>query len=635
MDLNITAENVMELKQAVITLKTAYRNYCISLSANNEAALLPVVLPDLIGVKGDLTAVKDSIDNYSKISLDDMERPTGNPLDLKKKSDILKLSGGFTLTDVQYDEIKAEVDGIFDGVRRSRAPGSIEVTALGEDNYLSEGTMPDSEGFSGSMVASDETFFKEKYKGNFLNSLLQDCIPCDFRIASINALNPFAGLIAMFEGDLIAKFTALISQFKQLLTNNDILDDICSLLNFLNFQCIPDLFGMLSTLSMLMLKLADIKLLNPTGLFQGMLSAIFSPIFTGLAGLLDKYIQLILGPIDCIINSLDSQISKLDVGAGFNAHSNATLSFLNNRTGQIKAKIRALESRRDYLLQMNMDGTYANEDSSVLVIGGQTITGRDVFSSIGLDTLEREQEVENINDDIRDLKQEAAEVEREKAKLKQKEGMPTLGRRATAPLKEFRASLGDSLHLLREGLTDGTNMINGTMEVLKQEIQRLIQGRAFNTEDRLEGARNIQRLARLIGIIRALIALAKTGDLCKGNDGMQAIGSFLRTVSSIGGDLGNHVFYYGKDNKGQERLIVLTDEATLEMEDIEMPDLNDIVRLNTEGTLIDTGTNEDYKASGQLGKATVGVMALNLCGDLSISATEDLVNVKKWLSTVK
>jgi hypothetical protein len=645
-DTKITTETVTSLKQSCMTIKTAYRDYCLSLVASNESSLLPPLLPDILGLQSDLISVQGTIDNYDKISLDDVDRPSEDIFELTHPKNISKVTDYSSLTPARYDEIKTEVDIYFDGVRARRPIGSVPVNFSGEDKYLLDGDLATAELSSGTYADTAEFSFKEKYKGNFLNTLLKECIPCKFRLTSINGLNPLKGLLATFENDLIARYRALIAQLKALLTNNDILGDLCSLLNFLNFQCVPDLFGMLSLLNLLILKMIDVKFINLAGIFNMAISVIFAPIFLNIGALLDKYAQMILAPIDCIINSVETQMAKLNLSGQYTPDTMATIAYLKRQKDDMDGEVRTLEIRLDYLLERTDQGEFANEESSIVTITGEIVTGKKAHAALALGTQERYAEINEIRENLARLKGkdgnsgERGEISAQLIAEEKKRIGTYNPSSITSPLRDVRNTLGSSLGILKTALLKGSDMVNGTLEVIRKEIQALITGKAGSAEERFDAARDLQGLIRLISIIKVLITLAKHGNICKDNNNLNAIGDFLRNTKGTGFDKGGQSFYYGKDETGQERLIVVPDEATLELEEdsianLDLSDLEEIKNLNSSGVLPNLGTvSSDFTARGPLGKTSVGVMSLNICGEQSVSASQDLVNIKKWLKDI-
>jgi len=150
-------------------------------------------------------------------------------------------------------------------------------------------------------------------------TLVADCIPCQDRILSLLSLNPLKELWDIFERSYQQMVGFVLDLYDFLLGDKSIgvFADFCSLFNFLNFMCIPDLAYIMIVFSNLIAKysmeLKDVKMT-----FTAFLSKIMGPALTPFAGLLEKYIQLLFGPIECIIESVDAQLAKLEVRKTYN-----------------------------------------------------------------------------------------------------------------------------------------------------------------------------------------------------------------------------------------------------------------------------------------------------------------------------
>jgi len=161
--------------------------------------------------------------------------------------------------------------------------------------------------FNGSQVnITEPNSLGDKIKNGF-----EDCIPCADRIKALLDLNPLEDFLNVLEQDINNKLASLLSIF-DLFNNTDIFNDICALVNLLSFQCVPDLVAILAALKALLCKFA-VNLDDIDGFITALLSMFLAPMFSGLMALIDQYVQLIMDPLDCIINNSILQMSKLNV----------------------------------------------------------------------------------------------------------------------------------------------------------------------------------------------------------------------------------------------------------------------------------------------------------------------------------
>ena len=147
--------------------------------------------------------------------------------------------------------------------------------------------------------------------GDALKTLLADCIPCDGRVAAGFEVDIAANFKNQIEIDILNRIEYLKSLLA-LTANKDIYNDICSLVNTLNFMCVPDLMRILSLLTFLLTRYS-IKLGDISGMLMALISAMFQPLVVDLRGLFDQYGQLVLGVIECVIDSLQFQMQKLGI----------------------------------------------------------------------------------------------------------------------------------------------------------------------------------------------------------------------------------------------------------------------------------------------------------------------------------
>ncbi len=148
---------------------------------------------------------------------------------------------------------------------------------------------------------------------SILARAVKECIPCGFRLIHNIDFNAKALLLATLKADVKNRIK-IFEDLENLLHNIDIYGDFCHMANFLNFMCVPDLQRMLLIL-MAMLTDFSAGLLNVSGLIQALLAPFFTPVLMSINALLDQLVQLVLSPLNCIITSIEQNITKLNVGA--------------------------------------------------------------------------------------------------------------------------------------------------------------------------------------------------------------------------------------------------------------------------------------------------------------------------------
>jgi len=140
--------------------------------------------------------------------------------------------------------------------------------------------------------------------------LWSDCLPCLDRLNDLFDFPISANLLNMLGNMLDAK-KALLDNIMGLFNNTDIYDDLCAILQFMNFQCIPDLNMLWGLLKALLDDIASSLEFTLEGLLSTLLGALLAPYLNDLEGLLNHYLELLLAPINCILAALAQQISKI------------------------------------------------------------------------------------------------------------------------------------------------------------------------------------------------------------------------------------------------------------------------------------------------------------------------------------
>jgi hypothetical protein len=650
----ITSENLMNLKRAITVIKDAYKKSASQQVTGNEAALYPLLLPQLNNLKADIEATTSSLNSYSTLTLDQLGK--GQDLDLNSISDVDKATGNYPITPELIKDAKNTVNTILGDTsgRKSLATtdqqggvfGNTNVTSTQQVSAERENTAPFFDG-----VSSD--VYNNKYANKKSGSLLKECIPCDLRLSSVDGIDPMGDLLGMLEQDLLNRYRRLLDRFKALLSNNEVYNDLCSLLNFLNFQCLPDLYGIVALLSALAMKLTDIKLINPTGAFMSFITPFFAPMLNGLNDILDKYIQLIIRPVNCVLNSIDTQLAKLDVGRALDQTSRARQTQILTKISFLERKASSLIERRNFLLETNDAGDFVNNVNSYKITGANRDiqTGEaetlNVSASIGK-FYSREEEIQNIDDELREIvgpsgnDGQIAELRNEYNSLKKSQPTANAITGARGGIADFRNSIGTSLESIRDYILDGRRMIMDTAEVWKKELQRTLFGRAASTDEMLQAAEDLQKIARIIGIVNTMIQfsnLAKSGKLCNNNtnDPSAALGSFLTAASASTNSSNAPVVALGTDENGNQIMLVTSSDAVLELEgENQTQKLDNLAQLNMSGQAADLGSlaSVNIKATSSLGNAPVSIAKFNLCGEVSASTSQSLDIIKSWASNV-
>lgn len=711
-EIPITGEGITELRQHTQVLIDAYKRYATSIVAEDENAMYPIVAESILDLRIDTQAGCDTLESYNKLTLDDIERPSSAFGDPQSYSDI-EVEGNYSISQSVYDGAKSRVDELLQGVKHSGTPR--ENASLGSNFKQKDNITKDPDATKGKysqttrkptsdQINPNDLFnstnktvdqniqtgdrekdprtrtpqqnFTNEYSGKFMNNLGRDCIPCDLRLKTPDDVDPSQELLNVLE-EMKRRFQEIIEKIKALFTNTEIAEDLCSLLNFLDFQCLPDLFSIIALLTSLLRKYSDI-IPNLDGAFMQFVGPFFSPLLSGLSEILDRYLQMIMRPIDCVVNSLDTQLAKLDVERALDQSEVQNVSFHRKREGYLRRKMEQLEERRSFLTNLKEDPNSTTTGSSAppTKIGGEPRSSQsnilrdeidsDPTSARGSSTeitlpfgVTVDEELDSIDTDLQDTRGQydreygprgannINELIRESQNPRPSVFGGSLGQgetnvgNARGSLRDARQGISSSLYELRNQILNGKRMVNDTLRLMRDELRRLIFGRAATQEELLEGARNIQRTARLIGIVNTLIKLGKTGKLCENSNGNPsiALGAFLTANRGTETNRNFYNVYTGTNDSGEESLLIAPSDAVLELvgEDnqvTQIGDLNEIDKLNRSGLPKDLGNIANKKVvatSSDLGiQVPVALIAFDLCRNADFSNEPDVDRIKQW-----
>jgi len=199
------------------------------------------------------------------------------------------------------DEARAAIESLYSyGTSASSKRGSIDTKYLTGIEFKNTFTT----------IASAKGF------GSIAKTLFADCVPCEERILDLLSLNPIKDVWDLIDGMYDQQVSFLLNLFDLLLGDKSVeaLGDFCSLFNFLNFMCLPDFARMIIVLSSLITKYT-FKLKNIRITLANIISQMFGFALTPLIALIDRYMQLILAPIECVITAMNAELRKMDVVA--------------------------------------------------------------------------------------------------------------------------------------------------------------------------------------------------------------------------------------------------------------------------------------------------------------------------------
>ncbi|MDD3412450.1 MAG: hypothetical protein PHY47_00455 [Lachnospiraceae bacterium] len=408
--------------------------------------------------------------------------------------------------------------------------------------------------------------------GKRAGQIVKECIPCGIRKFSLGDLevsNPFANTME----DLKNKLKELSRLLEGLLLSNAAEMDLCDLLSLLEAQCLPDLFAMLSMLGILQMKYAGNMNFNIEGALNSIIAPFLAPVIGPLVTNLEKYIDLIVDPLICVVEALESQmykITSIDPKAQMEAYQK---SYNRKQITFYEQKIAALEKRKRTINSYAAENNYElrqefSETNSTININGEElkvvnselraferypittpfanigptpdsqskgfikdtvsnikdysnalISERDrrsqsssadiPYSLLGKNSVSLDEEMERINEDIEKSEVRIRDLAKENNDLKDFNRGDTYEN--TKKAREFKKGIHSAVYQMTQGLNDGIQGIKDTLNMYRLELEKTITGRVQTQEDLIELTRDIQKYQRWISIVNALIKLKQSG----------------------------------------------------------------------------------------------------------------------------
>lgn len=154
-----------------------------------------------------------------------------------------------------------------------------------------------------------------------LNSYLSECFNCDLRVKFDWQLKPIDLVLPIV--DFLDQINDALDQLESQLNPFKSLEELCNILNGINWLCLPDLISLLMALKMLFMKYMTFQLkLNLD--WTVLLGPLLKFILDALASLIQAIAGVLLGPIECVLGVLRtiSQFEQALVNTG-----NAAVAF--------------------------------------------------------------------------------------------------------------------------------------------------------------------------------------------------------------------------------------------------------------------------------------------------------------------
>ena len=400
----------------------------------------------------------------------------------------------------------------------------------------------------------DEDFF-QRISGNFFPNtgnvkdlggiFNSECIPCGFRIDHMGHLtaelftSPLGG-ISEFVRTWKEAFREMLRQILDLLNifnglNNFV--DLCALLKFLNdFVCIPDLQRMLSALMALMNRYS-FEFGGVITLIIQLVGPLLTPLLSSFIQTLTNYILMIIKPLECIIDSIQAIIAKLDYNVLFqNIDALDRNPPMKSRKQDPRDPIKipfidAYIQRRDIVRGEGVLDQYNSlsvsmRNRGIGALGGDAIKAENAKEQAAVEQAARElQAIRAASRNIDASKPDAVKKQRAKEQAAQKKYQSALDEKnlsklgqANKSISQTTASLKSSLFLMIQKLREAASVIEGFFQNLFDEFKKLLGEYVGGNGGLIGLIVDKMGLVQLIGLISSIIAAFASGLNCDGDD---------------------------------------------------------------------------------------------------------------------
>jgi hypothetical protein len=448
--------------------------------------------------------------------------------------------------------------------------------------------------------------------------LLKTCIPCEFRKLSFTAefTNPWAQTLE----DLKKKWKELLKMLRDLTTfkPGEFSLDLCNLFKFLDGQCIPDITGLLSLLSMMNVKYLDLSATSLSNIINQLVAPFLTPLIGSFTSNLDQYTDLIIGPLRCVVRALEQQIITLQeqINGAYNIADLNTTKFRMKEIEFYDAKIKSLRNRKLQIAknererEARINGSNpSNEKLNGKVVTGQAYPKYSNKTKIDLDREERlvqtrliaggisiggstnslvgyqvtnTEEEQTINSEIEQLEKKKEEIRKELTKDSSYSptnfnGAISVTRQTRLALDNFENSFKSIIGDLTDAVNDGINLVKQSIDIYREEFQRLILGRVTTQQDQIEFTRLLQKIARLKSIVSAVADFKKAGQnmqkFCERGPA-NALGQIAKGIKE-NDNSGMFDFYNAVGSDGQPLILIAPGGAKVNVSSIEFENIKD------------------------------------------------------------
>jgi hypothetical protein len=220
---------------------------------------------------------------------------------------------------------------------------SLRGQGLAEDDDESYNPQED-----GKSIHSDEDV------GEIIADKIKECLPCEFRFdLAEDVWDKLWKDMEEHWTNLGTHYERMISQLlglQDFFNLDDSIADICAMQEFFTeFVCIPDLRRLIAGLMALLAKLAQ-ELSSVFDIIMMLVGPLVLPFLSSVVNVIQQFINMIIKPLQCIIDAMVKFLDKLDYSALYQSGENTNLSIgpqgKKGGRGEVKVKGSKVTAKR-------------------------------------------------------------------------------------------------------------------------------------------------------------------------------------------------------------------------------------------------------------------------------------------------
>lgn len=328
-----------------------------------------------------------------------------------------------------------------------------------------------------------------------------ECIPCDLRLEFLGELEFKVGINTYLDHwrEWLTGHLNNLLKMLDIFKGIDGYIDLCALLDFLkDFICVPDLARMLSALMALQLQ-QSFEFNGVFDLILALAAPILQPFLSNVVDMLLQYILMVTKPLNCIIDSIQQIIAKLDY--------NVLFQNINENSEFITAR---QKNKKIPLYDINVNFRVPLDAATGGAISSQVAKEQKNVETAAVELKAIQKAASNVDasdpEAVERYKKQKTVAEEKYNTAVDERNLSELGE-VNKSIESFQQSFNSSLFTLIDLLRKAIEMIEGFFQDLFSELQKLMGGYLSGSGSYLEILSEKFLIIQMIQWISAIIKI--------------------------------------------------------------------------------------------------------------------------------